>query len=284
VYTGKTIFEAAPQGERSLGLHPDDEDYASPNIGEDEVFGVVERGLKVLTPHVPWMYYVPRICNHCTYASCLASCPRGSVYKRKEDGIVLIDQGRCRGYQECVRGCPFKKSFFRPTSGISEKCIGCFPKVEQGLQPFCVQNCIGKIRLMGFLHLPEASDPTNPIDFLVHEKGLALPLYPQFGLEGNIYYIPPVHVPPAFLTQMFGPNAEAAISSYKAAANDPEVVGLIQLFGSTDRIIHGFELRTDEVVGFGANGAEVARVPIVEPFFVRPEFDTDLSVPRKTIT
>jgi nitrate reductase beta subunit len=284
VYTGKTIFEAAPSGERSLGIHPDDDDYRSPNIGEDEVFGIVERGLKVLTPHIPWMYYLPRICNHCTYPSCLASCPRGSIYKRKEDGIVLIDQGRCRGYQECVRGCPFKKSFFRPTSGISEKCIGCFPKVEQGLQPFCVQNCIGKIRLMGFLNLPENADPTNPLDFLVHEKKLALPLYPQFGLEGNIYYIPPVHVPPAFLRQMFGPGAESAINAYRAAVNDPEVIGLIQLFGSTDRIVTRFEMQGDEAVGFDRDGVVVARAPLEEPFHVRPEYDTALAVPRKTIT
>ena len=283
-YRGKTIFEAAPAGERSLGFQPEDADYRSPNIGEDEVFGQVEKGLKVLLPHTPWMFYLPRICNHCTYPSCVASCPRGSIYKRPEDGIVLIDQGRCRGYRECVRGCPYKKSFFRPSSGISEKCIGCYPLVEQGYQTNCVQNCIGKIRVMGFLHTPEASVPDNPLDFLVHEKKLALPLYPQFGLEANIYYVPPVHVPLPYLEQMFGPGAGAAVAAYRAAWSDPEVVGLIELFGATDRIMTKFRLIGDEAVGYADGGAEVARVPLKEPVHIRTAFDSTLSVARKTIT
>ena len=80
-----------------------------------------------------WFFYLARICNHCTYPACLASCPRGSIYKRPEDGIVLIDQGRCRGYQECVKACPYKKVFYNPMTGTSEKCIACFPKIEQGV-------------------------------------------------------------------------------------------------------------------------------------------------------
>ena len=76
------------------------------------------------------------MCNHCTYPACLSSCPRGSIYKRPEDGIVLVDQERCRGYQECVKVCPYKKVFFNPMTGTSEKCIGCFPKIEEGFQQF----------------------------------------------------------------------------------------------------------------------------------------------------
>ncbi|RMD72033.1 MAG: 4Fe-4S dicluster domain-containing protein, partial [Gammaproteobacteria bacterium] len=30
--------------------------------------------------------YLPRICNHCLNASCVAACPSGSIYKREEDG------------------------------------------------------------------------------------------------------------------------------------------------------------------------------------------------------
>ena len=43
------------------------------------------------------MFYLPRICNHCLNPSCVASCPSGAMYKRGEDGIVLINQDRCRG-------------------------------------------------------------------------------------------------------------------------------------------------------------------------------------------
>jgi nitrate reductase beta subunit len=108
-YIGKTVFEAAPQGERVLGWLPEEEDYSYPNIGEDECAGIVEKGDFFSGIHKVWMFYLARICNHCTYPACLAACPRKAIYKRKEDGIVLIDQSRCRGYRECVRACPYKK-------------------------------------------------------------------------------------------------------------------------------------------------------------------------------
>src|SRR5699024_1878622 len=37
-----------------------------------------------------FMFYLPRICEHCLNPSCAASCPSGAIYKRAEDGIVLV--------------------------------------------------------------------------------------------------------------------------------------------------------------------------------------------------
>ena len=157
VYKGKTLFEAAPEGERVLGYLPDDIDYANPNVGEDDSLGEMPQGDYITIPHMQWMYYLPRICNHCTYPACLGSCPRQSIYKRQEDGIVLLDQSRCRGYRECVKGCPYKKSFFNPVTRVSEKCIACYPAVENGFQTQCTQACIGKIRLQGFITTPDTA-------------------------------------------------------------------------------------------------------------------------------
>ncbi len=39
-----------------------------------------------------FMMYLPRICEHCMNPSCVSSCPSGAMYKREEDGIVLVDQ------------------------------------------------------------------------------------------------------------------------------------------------------------------------------------------------
>ena len=64
------------------------------------------------------------------YPGCLAACPRKAIYKRKEDGIVLIDQKRCRGYRKCVEQCPYKKPMFRGLTRVSEKCIACYPRIE----------------------------------------------------------------------------------------------------------------------------------------------------------
>ena len=62
-----------------------------------------------------FMFYLPRICEHCLNPSCVASCPSGAMYKREEDGIVLVDQDRCRGWRFCVSGCPYHR--FRADDG-----------------------------------------------------------------------------------------------------------------------------------------------------------------------
>lgn len=57
-----------------------------------------------------FMMYLPRLCEHCLNPACVATCPSGAIYKREEDGIVLIDQDKCRGWRMCITGCPYKKS------------------------------------------------------------------------------------------------------------------------------------------------------------------------------
>lgn len=284
VYRGRTVFESAPAGERVLGWMPQSVDYAYPNVGEDETLGTVDKGAALSLPQQIWMFYLARICNHCTYPACLASCPRSSIYKREEDGIVVLDQERCRGYQECVRACPYKKVYFNPSTGTSEKCIACFPKIEQGIQPQCFVNCIGKIRLQGWVNPPERAQEDNPIDYLVHVRKLALPLYPQFGLEPNVYYVPPVNVPPSFLTQMFGPGAAAAIDVYRNAKNDRTLMGLFALFGSTERTIPFFRIQGDYAVALDDARKEFARVPIYEPVHIRPAEDRLYQIMRSNTT
>jgi len=272
-YEGKTIFESAPAGERVLGVRPEANDYAYPNTGEDDCAGQVDHGAFLSLPHANWFFYLARICNHCTYPACLASCPRGSIYKRAEDGIVLVDQSRCRGYQECVKGCPYKKVFYNPLTGTSEKCIACFPKIEQGIQPQCFVNCIGKIRLAGWVSSPKHARADNPIDYLVHVKKVALPLFPQFGLEPNVYYIPPIHAAASFNRQVFGPGAAEAVKTYRNAGNDPDLAGLLCLFGSTEALVARFQRQGNVIVGSDEKGAAVVRVPMNEPVHVRPAFD-----------
>jgi nitrate reductase beta subunit len=280
-YEGRTLFEAAEAGERVLGWRPEDIDYAHPNVGEDDCAGGdIEAGAEYEVPHDKWFFYLARICNHCTYPGCLASCPRASIYKRPEDGIVLIDQERCRGYQECVKACPYKKVFYNPMTGTSEKCIACFPKFEQGLQPQCFVNCIGKIRFAGHVSTPDKAREDNPIDYLVHVKKVALPLYPQWGLEPNVYYVPPIHVPRRFLRQMFGPVVDAAIETYRGAADDPDLAALFCLFGSTERVVPRWKRTGDVVVGLEEDGTEIVRVPVREPVFIRQAFDTARRVVR----
>ncbi len=285
VYKGKTIFEATPPGEMALGFLPHEEDWARPNLGEDEITGgTINPGDYLQGVHSRWMFYLQRICNHCSHPACLSACPRKAIYKRKEDGIVLIDQERCRGYRECVKCCPYKKSMFHLPSGKSQKCISCYPAVERGYQTQCVNNCIGKIRIFGFINPSEKAQEDNPIDYLVHIAKVAKPLYAQFGTQPNVYYIPPVHVPLKFQAQLFGPDTEEAVKKYKQAHNDKTPKGLLVLMVSTDRIIRRFALKGDEVFGYDAFGNEVVRVPINEPVYERPFFDKERNVYRHSIT
>jgi nitrate reductase beta subunit len=104
-----------------------------------------------------FMFYLPRICEHCLNPSCAASCPSGAIYKREEDGIVLVDQDRCRGWRQCITGCPYKKIYFNHKSGKAEKCTFCYPRIEVGLPTVCSETCVGRLRYLGlFLYDADA--------------------------------------------------------------------------------------------------------------------------------
>mgnify|MGYP005810630705 CR=1 FL=1 len=96
-------------------------------------------------------FYLPRICNHCLNAACVAACPSGAIYKRGEDGIVLVSQDRCKGWRMCVSACPYKKVYYNWSTGKSEKCILCYPRLEAGEAPACFHTCVGRIRYLGVL-------------------------------------------------------------------------------------------------------------------------------------
>ncbi len=98
-----------------------------------------------------FLFFLPRICEHCLNPSCAASCPSGAIYKRSEDGIVLVDQDRCRGWRMCVTGCPYKKVYFNHRTGKAEKCTFCFPRVEIGIPTVCSETCVGRLRYIGLM-------------------------------------------------------------------------------------------------------------------------------------
>lgn len=279
-----TIFETDGPLKPPHGHRPHVEDYAAPNLGEDDITGLTKIGDYFDGVHPMWMFYLARICNHCDHPACLAACPRKAIYKREEDGVVLVDQSRCRGYQECVRACPYKKVFYNLIERVSQKCIGCFPRLEAGDVSLCTESCIGKIRFNGFMTTQGEPREDNPLDYIVKIRKLALPLYPQHGTGPNVFYIPPVHVPNPFLDQLFGPGVEQAKNLYRALADDRKLLGALLLFGATNRIITRFEVQGDQAVGWDVDGAEVARVPFTEPIYVRDHHDARRNVYRHNTT
>jgi nitrate reductase beta subunit len=306
-YQGLTVFEGAElEGQEVvLGYEPTDEEWSAPNFYEDTPAGGKSLpGDTAIEPaslpeHKVWFFYLQRVCNHCTYPACLAACPRQAIYKRPEDGIVLVDQQRCRGYRKCVMACPYKKTMYRPTTRVSEKCVGCYPRIE-GKDPLfpgrpvetrCMTACPGKIRIQGLVRMSPngswAEDRYNPIYYLVKVAKVALPLYPQFGLEPNGYYIPPRWAPRPYLRQMFGPGVDQAIEAYSPP--DRELLAVLQLFRATQEIIFRYEvlegpkifettirgrkweMYNDTVVGYGQDGQEVCRISVEESQHLRPD-------------
>ena len=98
-----------------------------------------------------FMFYLPRICEHCLNPACAAACPAGAIYKRSEDGIVLVDQDTCRGWRKCVTACPYKKIYFNHRTGKAEKCTFCYPRIEVGMPTVCAETCVGRLRYLGLV-------------------------------------------------------------------------------------------------------------------------------------
>ena len=145
--TGEFLeIEAGPNWDDDLGGSPiyakNDPNMAGLTRDQQQQLFAIERLV---------FFYFPRICNHCLNPSCVASCPSGALYKRGEDGVVLVDQNRCRAWRSCISACPYKKVFFNWQTGKSEKCILCYPRLETGQAPACFHSCVGRIRYLGVL-------------------------------------------------------------------------------------------------------------------------------------
>jgi nitrate reductase beta subunit len=141
--------------------------------------------LKHMSEHVAeeleqtFMFYLPRICEHCLNPSCVASCPSGAMYKRAEDGIVLVDQEACRGWRMCVTGCPYKKVYFNHKTGKAEKCTLCYPRIEVGLPTVCSETCVGRLRYLGLVlydadRVSEAAAVEDEHDLLAAQRSVFL--------------------------------------------------------------------------------------------------------------
>ena len=169
-----------------------------------------------------YYFYLPRKCYHCTDAPCLDACTHNAIFKREEDGIVVLDQDRCHGDRLCVEACPYKAIYYNPVTEKGEKCIMCYPRVEQGIAPACDRQCPGRTRLFGYI-----DDEDRDLYKMINVHKVAMPLHPEFGTEPNVYYIPPFESTKAFaedgsitdvgrmemsvLEELFGPEVEGVV-------------------------------------------------------------------------
>ncbi len=118
---------------------------------------------------LPAVTFVTSACNHCRHPACLASCPladindlhneNNAIFKREEDGIVLINQDVCVGCRNCLQACPYGAPQFNSATAKVEKCTLCIHRLydsdgrRTGFLPACVTTCVGDA-----LHLIENFD------------------------------------------------------------------------------------------------------------------------------
>jgi nitrate reductase beta subunit len=122
-----------------------------------------------------------------------------------------------------VAACPYKKIYFNPLAGTSEKCIFCYPRVEKGVPPACAYQCVGRAR-----HVAYVDDTEGAVHQLVNVWKVALPLHAEYGTQPNVYYVPPLspptfdadgkptgqpRIPDDYLQQLFGPTVDTALAT-----------------------------------------------------------------------
>ncbi len=142
----------------------------------------------------------PVLCNHCDDPPCVRVCPTGATWKRKEDGLVMMDWHRCIGCRYCMAACPYGSRSFnwidpRPsiknlnpdyptrTKGVVEKCTFCSERLAKGQLPACVEACPEKALLFGDLNDPESEIRKELASrYTLRRK-------PDLGTGPNIYYV-----------------------------------------------------------------------------------------------
>lgn len=140
------------------------------------------------------------LCNHCDNPPCVRVCPTKATFKRKEDGIVMMDYHRCIGCRFCVAGCPYgarsmnfrdprpfiKKinpDFPTRTKGVVEKCNFCVERLAKGLLPACVAACKEKALTFG-----DVEDSRSDIRKVL-QSHFTIRRKPELGTGPQVYYL-----------------------------------------------------------------------------------------------
>ncbi|MHC5040023.1 MAG: sulfate reduction electron transfer complex DsrMKJOP subunit DsrO [Planctomycetota bacterium] len=148
------------------------------------------------------------MCNHCTSPGCVKICPTKATFKRKSDGIVVMDMHRCLGCRFCIAACPYgarsfnfrdprpilekngthRKEYPTRVRGSVEKCNFCAERVRLGQEPACVEAAKRVSGGAGALNFGDLSDPNSEISVILREKH-TLARRVGLGFGPNVFYI-----------------------------------------------------------------------------------------------
>ncbi len=134
--------------------------------------------------------FVPYQCQHCENPPCVAACPTGATYKR-DDGIVVIDEAACIGCGFCIAACPYQVRFINTATGKADKCSACYPRVDRGEPPACVETCLGGARMFG-----DFNDPESQVSQASQGRKVTRLISDKVDTGPMVYYLEDIANPP----------------------------------------------------------------------------------------
>ena len=230
--------------------------YAKPQPDTGQFWIGVDEKANGTIPKVR-VSYTPKLCNHCAKPACRDACRFDAISKR-DDGLVIIDPGKCEGCRDCLSACPYGKIYNNEELNICQKCTGCAHLLDNGYkEPRCTEVCPTGAFVFG-----EEEELADLI------KG-ASALKPETGAGPRVYYR---NAPGQFIAgTLYDPEADEIVEYARVTAvSGGKIVSVLSddfgdfwlndlAVGSWDVTITGegyeakyfYNIRTDECVNLG---------------------------------
>jgi molybdopterin-containing oxidoreductase family iron-sulfur binding subunit len=166
-------------------------EHAFPEEGESHYLDEAFKGKQMMV-----------LCNHCANPPCVRVCPTKATWKRRSDGVVMMDMHRCVGCRYCIVACPYGSRSFNWTDprrylaeaelnpdyptrmrGVVEKCNLCEERVADGLPPACVAACPQRAMAFG-----DVEDTSSEVRRLLRAR-FAIRRRAGLGTDPQVYYL-----------------------------------------------------------------------------------------------